>query len=71
MSEVDVKLDEGHLPVQELAEKHKVQVLQIAITDSEVRPDDAAFQQLTTLTPAVLGSPMLHVWLRVTGEQGL
>ncbi len=68
---LNVHLDGGRLPVRELAEQHKVQVLQIATTDSEVRPDDTAFQQLKDLTPAVLGGPTSHVWLRVTGKHGL
>lgn len=55
--------------MQDLAEKHKVKVIQIAMTNSAERPDDAAFQRLQTLTPGVLGGPTSHVWLRATGEQ--
>jgi hypothetical protein len=69
--EAEVKLDGGLLPVPDLAEKHKVKVLQIATTDNDERPDDAALKTLRTLTPAIVGGPTSHVWLRVTGEQGL
>jgi hypothetical protein len=71
ITEAEVKLDGGLLPVHDLAEKHKVKVLQIATTDNEERPDDAAFKTLRTLTPAIVGGPTSHVWLRVTGAQGL
>ena len=64
----DIELVKCHLPVMELAAQHNVDVVRIATTSNETRPNEAAFQPLQNLYPRVNGGPQSHVWLLVKGE---